>query len=351
MGINGRRRLLKKSGEMMPLVDAKCTNCGGILSIDCAKDAAICPYCGSAYVVEKAIQNYNISMNNLNADIVNIYAGNTADRMWEKVQTYFKLDEMDNAYTVMDEMMNQFPEDPRPSEKYVCNWLENLSIYKEGKAPSQQIFNRAVKLNNTSILERSRNIFTEYCIDLKSGFTHNALFEWNMINRFATTKSGYGINCADTLILEAQELSAYFKKRIENVLQELGIVYRDAGFMMGNISPGWAEFRDSRNAIYLYINLIWQVGISTNTVSMAEFELEKVNAIIGRWLIIQSNNSSDFLSCNSNLITEKTIDLLMTQVSSYFQKRICPYCGLGKRKAVLFSNPKCSHCGRPWHWT
>ena len=49
---------------IMPLVNAKCTNCGANLKIDSAKDAAICEFCGSAYIVEKAINNYNITNNN-----------------------------------------------------------------------------------------------------------------------------------------------------------------------------------------------------------------------------------------------------------------------------------------------
>lgn len=59
----------------MPLVDAKCTNCGAPLKVDSGKDAAICRYCGSAFIVEKAIQNYYFSgniTNNINADVVNV---------------------------------------------------------------------------------------------------------------------------------------------------------------------------------------------------------------------------------------------------------------------------------------
>ena len=37
----------------MPLVNAKCTNCGGTLQVDAAKEAAVCPFCGSAFIVEK----------------------------------------------------------------------------------------------------------------------------------------------------------------------------------------------------------------------------------------------------------------------------------------------------------
>ena len=58
----------------MPLVNAKCTNCGGVLQVDDSKEAAICPFCESAYVVEKAINNYNITNNlNVSNSVVNVY--------------------------------------------------------------------------------------------------------------------------------------------------------------------------------------------------------------------------------------------------------------------------------------
>lgn len=62
----------------MPLVQAKCTNCGANLEIDNTKDAAICPYCGTVFIVEKAINNYNTT-NQIHAGTVNIYGGNSAD--------------------------------------------------------------------------------------------------------------------------------------------------------------------------------------------------------------------------------------------------------------------------------
>lgn len=45
----------------MPLVMAQCTNCGGSLEVDNTKEAAVCPFCGQAYIVEKAIQQFNIT--------------------------------------------------------------------------------------------------------------------------------------------------------------------------------------------------------------------------------------------------------------------------------------------------
>ena len=41
----------------MPLVAAKCTECGANLQVDNARDAAICQFCGKPFIVEKAIRN------------------------------------------------------------------------------------------------------------------------------------------------------------------------------------------------------------------------------------------------------------------------------------------------------
>ncbi len=62
----------------MPIVQARCTNCSANLQIDNTKDAAICPYCGTPYVVEKAINYFNTT-NHISANVVNIYGGNSAD--------------------------------------------------------------------------------------------------------------------------------------------------------------------------------------------------------------------------------------------------------------------------------
>lgn len=60
----------------MPLVNAKCPNCGGALQVDNGKRAAICPFCKEAYIVEDAINNYitnyNTNIEHLHADVVNI---------------------------------------------------------------------------------------------------------------------------------------------------------------------------------------------------------------------------------------------------------------------------------------
>ena len=58
------------------LVKAVCTQCGGKLDVDPSQEAAVCPYCGTPFIVEKAITMYNtINVNNTVNNTVHIQHG------------------------------------------------------------------------------------------------------------------------------------------------------------------------------------------------------------------------------------------------------------------------------------
>lgn len=50
----------------MGLVAAKCTQCGANIEVDDTKEAGICKFCGTAFITEKAITNYNTYVTNNN---------------------------------------------------------------------------------------------------------------------------------------------------------------------------------------------------------------------------------------------------------------------------------------------
>ena len=63
----------------MPLVAAKCTQCGANIEVDPNTEAGICKYCGTPFITEKAIVNFNttvINHNQISANTVNIGTGN-----------------------------------------------------------------------------------------------------------------------------------------------------------------------------------------------------------------------------------------------------------------------------------
>ena len=54
----------------MKIVPAICTQCNGQIKVDSSQEAAVCEFCGTAFIVDKAIKNYyiqsNIQNNNYN---------------------------------------------------------------------------------------------------------------------------------------------------------------------------------------------------------------------------------------------------------------------------------------------
>ena len=71
----------------MPFVQAKCPECGGMLAVDDSKKAAVCQFCGEAFIVQEAINNYitnNITNNTTNHNygegaVVNVYEDSNKD--------------------------------------------------------------------------------------------------------------------------------------------------------------------------------------------------------------------------------------------------------------------------------
>ncbi len=47
----------------MALIPAKCTQCGANIQVDDKKEAGICESCGTAFITEKVINNYNVTNN------------------------------------------------------------------------------------------------------------------------------------------------------------------------------------------------------------------------------------------------------------------------------------------------
>ena len=307
----------------MPLVSAKCTNCGGILSVDRVKDAAICPYCGSAYIVEKAIRNYYISAKNLNADIVNVYAGNTADRMWQKVQTYYRLGEIGNAYDVMREMLKEFPEDPRPSKQMVDDWQQ--ARIKDSQPRIQvdpnslmsvnifpDIYNRAVKLNGDIIKRNMEIVFLHLCENLKKNIINlnfeNAIRTWNILCSYKQYE--LSIRVIDDFIAESNRIPLYLEKKrdeADNLFRKYLIAYIESDSIWNHAGKG----------INIY-NII---------------------AVINRRVML----SSDGKFVLTSDMTESRVDLLISEARNHYARKLCPFCRIGKRR---FFSSICGHCGQ-----
>ena len=53
------RRIMDNNVKLVP---AKCTQCGGTVEVNKDEETATCPFCGATFVIEKAVNNYNVNI-------------------------------------------------------------------------------------------------------------------------------------------------------------------------------------------------------------------------------------------------------------------------------------------------
>ena len=97
----------------MPLVPAKCPNCGASLTLDPVTRAAVCPYCQTPFVVEDAVNNYNIQntvrVEHLHTDKVEIQDSGAAESLLKTANTYLALNDCMRAEFHFKEITKKFP--------------------------------------------------------------------------------------------------------------------------------------------------------------------------------------------------------------------------------------------------
>lgn len=85
----------------MPLVAAKCTSCGAVLKVDDGLDAAVCEYCRTPFIIEKAINNYQIHNDvTIQNSEVHIHGGLTSE---EKIKNAMDLLDIHRSYDKAEE--------------------------------------------------------------------------------------------------------------------------------------------------------------------------------------------------------------------------------------------------------
>lgn len=107
----------------MRFVAAKCTQCGANIKVDDSKDAGICEHCGTAFVTEKAVNNYNNNYSIGNA-VINV-AGVDLNNLLIRAQQF----EIEMAYDKAIEYYNKVLDIDAANEKA----LDGVSRLKYGR--------------------------------------------------------------------------------------------------------------------------------------------------------------------------------------------------------------------------
>ena len=110
----------------MAFVAAKCTQCNAALEVDPSKDAAICPYCGTAFITEKAIHHHHTTnvtnIGTLHADKVQL--GDSAEDELRAAETLLKLNNRMGAGVRFANVCEKHPYDYR-------GWFGRVRVISE----------------------------------------------------------------------------------------------------------------------------------------------------------------------------------------------------------------------------
>lgn len=175
----------------MPLVPAKCPNCGGNINIDSESRAGICEFCKNPFVAEDAINNYN-TYNQNNYNIANaevhIHDEKSIEQKLDAAEIFFsKHHDLTEARRLFIEVSKEAP------GNYKAWWglaridtddFHNMSIELQQQQDAYVCAKRAYAVADSETLMQIKN-------------------EWNSYVRLANQ--------------EMRDKSDYCKKEIENI--------------------------------------------------------------------------------------------------------------------------------------
>lgn len=93
----------------MPFVPARCPSCGVQLTVDNAKEAAVCEYCNTPYIAEKAIHNYHIFGNNsfsVNSAVIHVPEAPSAYILLQRAAEYENANNIDLALAYYNHVLD-----------------------------------------------------------------------------------------------------------------------------------------------------------------------------------------------------------------------------------------------------
>lgn len=149
----------------MPLVQAKCENCGGALQVDNSRKAAICPWCNTPYVVQDAINNYITNIGTLHADVVNVNNDASAKARLDAAEAFMQLQKYVDAKNAFAEVCELTPQDYR-------GWWGQIRAISSGSirnTPTKSLLNELTSLYKSALTfapEQEKNLLERQFNDL-----------------------------------------------------------------------------------------------------------------------------------------------------------------------------------------
>ena len=152
----------------MPFVPAKCTQCGANIEVDNTKEAAICSFCGTAFITEKAIQNFVTNYNNtynVTENVTKIIYGNEKDEgsdFFNRGIAHLGLDEFSKAEGCFAKAIELSPANFEYRFYRYVAITQNFTYLRHLLDENEPDFNRIIKMMPA---DAKANTFSRYGLD------------------------------------------------------------------------------------------------------------------------------------------------------------------------------------------
>ena len=209
----------------MALVPAKCTECGAAIEVDAKKEAGICEHCGTAFITEKAINNFN-NIHNVTNNVTKIINGNEKDEgedFFNRGLTNLRLKKYESARKNFDKAICLNPE----VANYYFYWtyaasegLKDLRVFFNELAPSfwrteeEKEDGSIESFFELATAEEKQTLSNEYGINLNDGLKNLQIELLNMAFENETFLQNFNLN--------------YYMYDYKNILEDLSVEERDA---------------------------------------------------------------------------------------------------------------------------
>ena len=363
----------------MPLVPAKCPNCGGNINVDPSQAAAICESCKQPFIVEQAINNFNTTYNitntnNITADHVTVIenkesADNTVSRIYDflnegdfkSADEYMeKLRDLDNSHSEIPALTANIIQKLKSAmAASLAAWkvhdakdiAEILLKYDSGNAEAKDVVDRFNILREASAARYSITTELDKINRTLSGCTPADIEEWDIFSGEMVPGTFY----FSSLIDNYKKLKRYDAAEAGRQKTEIGRAFAGIYQMMTSGSDYGLDYLyyqlsergEEQKTKVLLISSLLKDFLQSRNLNEKTFEntdIEEFNRLYREWKDIRSlpdsvlgrqisvfgryiffNSSDGILYQLPRCITGK-VDLLYLIADYCAPKKLCPWC-------------------------
>lgn len=158
----------------MSFMQGKCPECGGLLAADSSKKATTCPFCGEAFIVQEAINNYNIynitnsntSHNHSAGSVVNVFENLiSVSSITERAFMFLEDGDFERANEYFEKALDV---DPKCEYAYLGKLMVDLKINKESAFDNINVdfeanrnYQKIVMFGNETLVNKLKNILVK----------------------------------------------------------------------------------------------------------------------------------------------------------------------------------------------